>query len=195
MTRHHSVNLADDSWDGRVLRAHAGPSVEIVGVGVRFVLTGDQTGERFSLVEQPIAPRTLAAPLHTHSNEDEYSHVLEGRIGVQIADETIDAGPGDVIAKPRGVPHAFWNAGDEPARVLEIISPAGLEHYFVEAATLFGPHGEVTDPDAVGDMLRRYRIDLNLASVPVLMQRHRLVLPMLPAAADPAMATGQQPSG
>lgn len=176
MTSQDTLTLAQDSWNGRLLRAHAGPTVEVVGVGVRFLVTGEQTDGRFALVEHPIAPRTLAAPLHTHHNEDEYSHVLEGRIGAQIGDETIDAGPGDTIAKPRGVPHAFWNAGDTPARVLEIISPAGLEHYFVEAATLFGPHGEVDDPDAVGDMLRRHHIDFDLASVPVLMQRHDLGL-------------------
>lgn len=176
MTSHQTLTLAHDHWAGNVLRAHAGPTVDLVGVGVRFVLTGEQTDGRFTLVEHPVAPRTLAAPLHTHSNEDEFSHVLEGRIGAQIGEETIDAGPGDTIAKPRGVPHAFWNAGDQPARVLEIISPAGIEAYFVEAASLFGPHGEVTDPDAVGDMLRRHRIDLDLASVPVLLQRHGLGL-------------------
>jgi quercetin dioxygenase-like cupin family protein len=51
--------------------------------------------------------------------------VLEGEIGVQIGEEVRVACPGDLVFKPRGVPHAFWNAGDTPARALEIISPAG----------------------------------------------------------------------
>ena len=68
--------------------------------------------------------------MHTHRNEDEYSYVLEGRLGVQLGDEVLEAGPGELVFKPRGVPHAFWNAGDEPLRLLELISPAGFENYF-----------------------------------------------------------------
>ena len=50
-------------------------------MGVRFMLAGGETGGGFSLVEHPIPPRALAAPLHRHSREDEYSFVLEGRLG------------------------------------------------------------------------------------------------------------------
>jgi len=73
-----------------------------------------RAGEGFALVEHPIDPRSLAAPMHTHRNEDEYSYVLEGVVGVQIGDEVLEGRPGDLIVKPRGVPHAFWNAGDVP---------------------------------------------------------------------------------
>src|SRR5204862_176929 len=83
--------------------------------------------------------RALAAPLHRHRNEDEYSYVLEGRVGVQLGEETLEAGPGELVFKPRGQWHAFWNAGDEPARLLEVISPAGFEHYFEEIAALLPP--------------------------------------------------------
>jgi quercetin dioxygenase-like cupin family protein len=69
------------------------------------------------------------SPLHTHRDEDEYSVVLDGIVGVQIGQRVIDAIPGTVLVKPRGVPHAFWNPGDQPARPLEIISPAGFEQY------------------------------------------------------------------
>ena len=53
-------------------------------MGVRFMLAGDETGGGFSLVEHPIPPRALAAPLHRHSREDEYSFVLEGRLGAML---------------------------------------------------------------------------------------------------------------
>src|SRR5919202_205737 len=95
-----------------------GKSVYFSGLGVRFMIDGDQAGGGFSLVEHPIDPHTLAAPLHRHANEDEYSYALEGRVGVQLGDE---------VFKPRGQWHAFWNPGDEPAKLLEIISPAGFE--------------------------------------------------------------------
>jgi quercetin dioxygenase-like cupin family protein len=108
-----------------VLGPQEGETVNLLALGVRFMVDGETTGGAFSLVEHPLPPRALGAPVHTHANEDEYSHVLEGRIGVQLGDEVLEAGPGDLVFKPRGVPHAFWNAGDEPARLLELISPAG----------------------------------------------------------------------
>ena len=113
-----------------------GDFVQLMALGVRFMVDGETTGGAFSLVEHPLPPRALGAPVHTHRNEDEYSYVLEGRIGVQLGDEVIEAGPGELVLKPRGVPHAFWNAGDEPARLLELISPAGFENYFRELAAL-----------------------------------------------------------
>jgi mannose-6-phosphate isomerase-like protein (cupin superfamily) len=89
-------------------------------------------GSRSSSIRSP--PRTLATPLHRHANEDEYSYVLEGRMGAQLGDEVVYAGEGYVVFKPRGQWHAFWNAGDGPCRILEIISPGGFEHLFEEAA-------------------------------------------------------------
>ena len=87
-------------------------------MGVRFMLAGGDTGGGFSLVEHPIPPRALAAPLHRHSREDEYSFVLEGRLGALLGDEVVHGELGDLIVKPRGQWHTFWNAGDEPARIL-----------------------------------------------------------------------------
>ena len=148
--------------------------VQLGGLGVNFLLDGDDTDGRFSLVEHPIAPRALAAPVHTHLDEDEYSYVLEGLVGVEIGDETIVAGPGQLVRKPRGVPHAFWNAGDEPARVLEIISPAGFERFFTEAAVLM----ESPEPDeaAWGDLLARFRLDMDFSTVERLAIAHQLVV-------------------
>src|SRR5919205_403714 len=107
-----------------------GRSVDLASIGVRFMLGAEETaGGAFSLVEHPIAPRTLAAPLHRHGREDEYSYVLEGRIGALLGDEVLVAEAGDLLFKPRNQWHTFWNAGDEPARILEIIAPAGFEQF------------------------------------------------------------------
>jgi quercetin dioxygenase-like cupin family protein len=122
-----------------VLSPDEAERVHLGGLGVRFMIEGAQSGGTFALVEHPIEPRVLAAPMHTHEREDEYTYVLEGEIGVQVGDEVRVARPGDLVFKPRGVPHAFWNAGDTPARALEIISPAGFERYFAEIAPLLPP--------------------------------------------------------
>jgi quercetin dioxygenase-like cupin family protein len=151
-----------------------GQVVHLLALGVRFMIDGDATGGAFSLVEHPLPPRALGSPVHTHRNEDEYSYVLEGRVGVQLGEEVIEAGPGDLVFKPRGVAHAFWNAGDEPARLLEIISPAGFENYFRELAPLLA----ATDRDeaAVGDVVSRYDLDIDFDSIPALAERHDLRL-------------------
>jgi hypothetical protein len=86
----------------------------------------------------------------------------------------LEAGPGDVVFKPRGVAHAFWNAGDEPVRLLEMISPAGFENYFREMAPLLPP-SEETGP-AIADVAARYGLDIDFGTVPVLAERHGLRL-------------------
>ena len=151
-----------------------GESVYFEGLGVRFMIDAATTGGGFSLVEHPIDPRTLAAPLHRHANEDEYSYVLEGRVGVQLGDEVLEAGPGDLIFKPRGQWHAFWNPGDEPARLLEIISPGGFEQYFAEIAPLLPPNREEPDFEALGAVMARYELEMDFDSIERLVTAHGL---------------------
>ena len=115
---------------------------ELGVVGARFIMDGRPSEGRFSVVEHPIVPRGLAAPVHLHTREDEFSFVLEGRWGFQLGSEVVYAEPGDLVYKPRDVWHTFWNATDQPARLLEMISPAGFEQLFVEIAQLLE-----TEPD------------------------------------------------
>lgn len=150
-----------------------GKQVQLGAIGARFVVDGEASGGGFSLVEHPMSPRALGAPLHRHAHEDEYSYVLEGRVGVQLGDDVVYGEPGDLIVKRRGQWHAFWNAGDEPARVLEIISPGGFERYFEHAAELFAAGGS-PDPDALGALADEYGLEFDLASIPLLMQEHGL---------------------
>jgi mannose-6-phosphate isomerase-like protein (cupin superfamily) len=144
-------------------------------IGVRFMIDGAEADERFSLVEHPMSPRALAAPLHRHVREDEYSWVIEGRVGALLGDDVVIGEPGDLIFKPRNQWHTFWNAGDEPARILEIISPAGFEHFFEELVDL----GGVTqaDPQTLGELCARYELEMDPDSVPGMVERFGLVFP------------------
>jgi quercetin dioxygenase-like cupin family protein len=144
-------------------------------IGVRFMIDGEEAGERFSLVEHPMSPRALAAPLHRHSREDEYSYVLEGRLGALLGDEVVIGGPGDLIFKPRDQWHTFWNAGDEPARILEIISPAGFEGFFSELVDLGGV--AQAGPDTLAELCGRYGLDMDPGSVPGLIERFGVRFP------------------
>ena len=167
-----------------VLSPDEGETVWLRKLGIRFMIGGEQTQGNFALVEHPIEPRALAAPMHTHEREDEYTYVLEGEIGVQIGEEVLVGRPGDLIFKPRGVPHAFWNAGDTLARALEIICPAGFERYFAELAPLFPPANQgPLDEEAVGAVRAKYGLEMDMSSIPVLAERHGLAVDAPPPSA------------
>jgi mannose-6-phosphate isomerase-like protein (cupin superfamily) len=150
----------------RIIGPRDGKTVDLGPCGVRFLLWGEQTGGGFSLVEHPIPPRRLAAPLHRHANEDESSYVLGGRLGALLGEDVIYADPGDLVVKPRGQWHTFWNAGDVTCRILEIISPAGFEHFFDELAA-----GAI----ALEDEPARYGCEADPGSIATLCQRFGLV--------------------
>jgi mannose-6-phosphate isomerase-like protein (cupin superfamily) len=151
-----------------------GQYVQLPGVGVRFMIWTEESGGGFSLVEHPIAPKTLCAPLHKHSREDEYSYVLEGRMGALLGDDVIYAEAGELAFKPRDQWHTFWNAGDEPCRLLEIISPGGFEHFFREMGEL----GEAT-PEQMAEVAGRAGLEVELESIPRICAEHGLTHPML----------------
>ncbi len=158
----------------RVLGPSDGKAGFLGSIGVRFMIDGSESDGGFSLVEHPMSARSLAAPLHRHAREDEYSYVLEGRVGALLGDEVVVGGPGDLIFKPRNQWHTFWNAGDEPARLLEIISPAGFEEYFAELVELGGSRG--ADPQALGALAARYGLEVEPDSIPGLLERFGLRL-------------------
>jgi mannose-6-phosphate isomerase-like protein (cupin superfamily) len=140
-------------------------------ISARFVIDGPDAGERFSLVEHAMSPRALAAPLHRHTREDEYSYVLQGRMGALLGDDVVEAGPGDLVFKPRDQWHTFWNAGDEPTRILEIIAPAGFERFFRELDAL---GGALADAEALARLNERHGLEMRPESVPELLERFGL---------------------
>src|SRR4051794_21220335 len=133
------------------------------------MIPGDDAGGRFSLGDPPIPPLSLAAPLHRHTHEDEYSYVIEGRMGALLGDDVVYAEVGDLVHKPRDQWHTFWNAGDEPCRILEIIAPGGFEDFFDELvdASLEG----APDPEWLAALGARYGLEFDLESVPALCER------------------------
>jgi mannose-6-phosphate isomerase-like protein (cupin superfamily) len=156
----------------RIIGPNDAPEGFLGSIGVRFTIDGAEADQRFSLVEHPMSPRALAAPLHRHTREDEYSYVLEGRMGALLGDDVVEAGPGDLVFKPRDQWHTFWNAGDEPCRILEIISPAGFEHFFQELDDLGG--ALKADPEALAELNARYGQEMRPETVPELLERFGL---------------------
>ena len=150
-----------------------GKTGSLGSIGVRFIVPGVDTEGGFALVEHPMPPRHLAAPLHRHNREDEYSFVLEGRMGALLGDDVVEAGPGDLVYKPRRQWHTFWNACDEECRILEIIAPAGFEKFFDELVDAGG--SKLAGPSKMEELSVKYAIDFQLESIPELCGRFGLV--------------------
>jgi mannose-6-phosphate isomerase-like protein (cupin superfamily) len=157
-----------------------GESVDLGSLGLDWKIEGFESEGRFSVIEHPIPPRTLAAPLHFHHREDEYSFVLEGTLGALLGDEVLEASPSTWVFKPRGEWHTFWNAGNTPCRIVEVISPAGFENYFREIAAVFADAKD-GEPDLArfAETNERYELEMDFESVPVLCERFSLRHPML----------------
>jgi mannose-6-phosphate isomerase-like protein (cupin superfamily) len=162
----------------RVLGSTEGKTGFLGSIGVRFMMDAVESGGGFSLVEHPMSARALAAPLHRHTREDEYSYVIEGRVGALLGDDVLVGTPGDLIFKPRNQWHTFWNAGDEPARLLEIISPGGFERYFAELVELGG--STQAEPHELAALAARYGLEVDPQSIPGLLRRFELTFPGKP---------------
>ncbi len=142
----------------------------IPGTGFRHLITADDTGARFSAQSAVLAPRGLVIP-HSHEREDEFTFVYRGRIGGLVGEEETEVDAGGFLFKPRGIVHALWNPTDEPVVVVEIISPAGFEHFFEEVGAL--AHAE---PQTLRAIAERYGQRPHPELVDVLQKRHHVHL-------------------
>jgi mannose-6-phosphate isomerase-like protein (cupin superfamily) len=162
----------------RIVGPTDGRLADLGSIAARMMIwTEEIPGGAFSLVEHPMPPRRLAAPIHRHSREDEYSYVLEGRMGALLGDDVVYAEAGDTVFKPRDQWHTFWNAGDTPARILEIIAPGGFEHFFDELGTAI--ESGAASPEKLGELGEKYGLEFQPESVARLCEEHGLEHPML----------------
>jgi mannose-6-phosphate isomerase-like protein (cupin superfamily) len=155
------------------VRPADGEVFDFGGFGVAWKIDGAATGRRFAVVHHPLAPHALAAPLHYHHREDEFSFVLDGTLGALLGDDVVIATPGTWVVKPRQQWHTFWNAGETRCEIIEVISPAGFEDYFREVAAAWG------DTSRFAEINAKYELDMRLDSVPELCRRFGVTFPAL----------------
>ncbi|MEV0718958.1 cupin domain-containing protein [Asanoa sp. NPDC050611] len=155
-----------------VVQPGAGQTGELGSIGVQFKLWGEDTHGSVSVVEHPFPVGALVPP-HLHTREDEYSIVTEGEIGFRSGDREVVLGPGGYITKPRGEFHAMWNAGSTPARMIEIISPAGFEHFFREVTERVA--AGAVDPAEGAALAERYGLQFGQPDwLPSIIERYGL---------------------
>jgi quercetin dioxygenase-like cupin family protein len=154
-----------------------GQEVTLVpGFTATVKLAASETGG-ISIVEHTFAPGMLVPP-HRHSREDESSCVISGDIGFRSDGHEVSLGAGGYIVKPRGELHSMWNAGAQPARMIEIVSPAGFEEYFVELAEATAAAGGRPDPSVIAPIAERFGLSFDFTEVPELVARHGLRSPL-----------------
>jgi quercetin dioxygenase-like cupin family protein len=135
------------SEGGKPVHVPPGEGASIPGPAgglLTFKVRGEQTNGTLTALENVIAPND-GPPLHTHAAEDEAWYVIEGDLRFRLGEEVADAPAGSFVFVPRGVPHCFQNAGTEPARILVLFTPSGMERFFEQFAEL--PAGP-PDPEA-----------------------------------------------
>jgi len=157
-----------------VLQPPQEPDRFIGSIGVGFRLWGEQTGGQVSVVEHPFPVGALVPP-HIHTREDEFSIVTSGAIGFRSGGDEVVLEAGGYISKPRGELHTMWNAGSDEARMIEIITPAGFEHFFRELADLVesGP----PDPPTLQALAASYGLFVDPTWVPELVEKYHLNSP------------------
>ncbi|HEY4459381.1 MAG TPA: cupin domain-containing protein [Pseudonocardiaceae bacterium] len=150
------ANISGDSVAGLlagvVTSAEHGVRFELPFLSGSILQGGAETGGRFAMLEMRLQPGRGPDP-HVHIAEDEYFYVLDGEYRFRYADETIEAGPGQLIKVEQGVPHGMVT-GETGGRHLTIFVPAGPEGWFVEANEL-AKSGEL-DQAALGPLFERY---------------------------------------
>lgn len=137
-----------------------GEPLQVGPVLLMMKVTAASTGGAYCIAETAIPPRHLSPP-HAHAAEDQFVYVLEGTIGFRTGNAEVAYGVGGSVFRPHGVPHALWNPTDEPARILELSSPATtVEAYFRRADAL------TRAGDATSESLRELAAEHGITPVP-----------------------------
>ena len=143
-------------------------------LGTTYKVLSKSVNGSTAIVEHTVEPKSVGAPMHKHTHEDEISYVLEGELSViQDGNEQI-ARAGQYIIKPRGIFHTFWNAGNERIRFIEVITPGNFEYYFAELAPFLetgkapqmdkvretgAKYGLIVDPKGAEDIIKKYGLN------------------------------------
>lgn len=158
-----------------IVRPGEGRTGDLGSIGVAFKLWGEDTNGSVSIVEHPFPVGALVPP-HMHTREDEYSFVTQGEIGFRSGDREVVLSVGGYITKPRGELHTMWNAGRIPAHMVEVISPAGFERFFLELSDLLasGP----PSPPTIAELGARYGLEFGRPEwLPDVISRYALTPP------------------
>lgn len=128
---------------------------------LKVLVTGDETGGAYCVLEMTIQPRGGATALHTDRWTEAF-YVLEGKIDFTVERDgdlvTWTALPGESIVAPEGAKHRFAGGGDTPSRLLAM-GPPEFERFFrALAAAWSGPYDRERTPGVVNPIFEAFGI-------------------------------------
>jgi quercetin dioxygenase-like cupin family protein len=186
--------VTPDESSGATRTVHIGredtDSVLVDALGIRYLVTGEQTGGHLTVFEIPCAPSSVIAPVHSHANEDEFQMLLEGELGFEIEGKVVHAKAGDMIIQERNADMAIWNPSAREARLLVMCAPGGYDRYLREVSSyvLSG------DLSAMGPLMKQYGVTSDPSSIPRLIREHGLT-PRPPGGPSGVGPTASGPPG
>src|SRR5215207_10942651 len=148
-------------------------SVFFRALGTTYKVLSSSVSGSAAIVEHTLEAKSIGAPMHKHSYEDEISYVLEGNLSVVQNGGEQTAGVGEYIVKPRGIFHTFWNAGNERIRFIEIISPGNFENYFFEISP-FLQIGQPLQLDKISAIVAKYGLVMDMAGGEEIIRKYGL---------------------
>src|SRR5215216_5056917 len=132
-------------------------------LGTTYKVLSKSVNGSAAIVEHTLEAKSIGAPMHKNTYEDEISYVLEGELSVFQNNKVQTASPGEYIIKPRGIFHTFWNATQSRIRFVEVIVPGNFEYYFAEIAP-FLKSGEPPQMDKIKETVAKYGLVIDLAA-------------------------------
>jgi quercetin dioxygenase-like cupin family protein len=135
--------------------AGSGHTFRMLGTTMRLIAAATATGGQFTVLEQ-VTPPGWGPPRHIHSREEEIFYILEGTYELHVGEERRTASAGASAILPRNVPHGFRNVASTPSRLLSIITPGGLEEYFLAVAKCAPP----PNPAQLAELARPFGLTL-----------------------------------
>jgi len=140
-----------------ILTPDGGPTLTFMGMSLAYKMTGSDSDGAWSLLETVLSPKFSGMPIHWHEVTQQSFYVLTGRVTFEIEKRVFTAEPGSFISVPVLVPHTFRNEYDQPARMLEINVPSGLENSFKELVALTQSEPALLlKPHTLLDLYKRY---------------------------------------
>jgi quercetin dioxygenase-like cupin family protein len=143
----------------KVVPSGEGHTLAVAGGRYTIKASGEDTGGAYALIEMFLPPSS-GPPPHLHAREEEAFYILEGSLLFQVGADSLTAGPGAYVKAPRGVRHAFKNVGTAPARVLMLVTPAGMEKFFEEIGQPVGETPSAQALEKVKEVAPRYGITM-----------------------------------
>jgi len=144
--------------EGKLLPLNNGLTVSLGSSSMTFRVAGEDTDGAYSVLEYLAAPGA-GSPMHVHKNEVESFYILEGAITFQLGEEKTRATPRMFVTIPRGMRHAFVNAEEEPARALVILTPSGLEYFFLDMSELLKTYPDGLPEEVFLALTEKYGLD------------------------------------